>query len=486
MKTFNEIYILDLHGNAKKKEKSPDGSKDENVFEIPRGVAIALFIKKKDAKDSEVYHSEAWGVREKKYEFLLVNDIKTTEWKKLEPNSPYYFFVPRDEKGREIYESFAKVTEIFKENVTGIVTARDSFVIDFNKETLYSKIKTFLDERISDDDIKKFLKEILGRTKIEDVENYAWRVSDARQELRRVKDLEKYFTKILYRPFDVRYIFYHDSVVWRTRKDIMQHMLAGENLGLITCRQAQNGFRHAFVSDKIVEFNLTGTAGRYGSGYLFPLYLHTSTDKNEMFKDDATISEREPNISPELFDKLSQSYGKSPTPEEIFYYIYAVLYSNIYRTKYAEFLKIDFPRVPFTSDYNLFIKLSDLGEELVNLHLLKSPKLDNPIAKYGGKGNDAVVKVQYNESEKCVYINANNYFENVEPKVYSYYIGGYQVLNKWLKDRVGRILSLSEIETYCKIVTALSETLTLQSQLDSLYPEVEKTILEIKSSMKEE
>jgi len=156
-----------------------------------------------------------------------------------------------------------------------------------------------------------------------------------------------------------------------------------------------------------------------------------------------------------------------------------VLYSNVYRTKYAEFLKIDFPRVPLTTDYNLFIKLSDLGEELVNLHLLKSPKLDNPIAKYSGKGDDAVVKVQYNESERRVYINPNNYFDNVEPIVYSYYIGGYQVLNKWLKDRTGRILSLSEIATYCKIVTALSETLTLQSQLDSLYPEVEKTILEI-------
>ncbi|MDI6744385.1 MAG: hypothetical protein QMD07_03295, partial [Thermodesulfovibrionales bacterium] len=181
-------------------------------------------------------------------------------------------------------------------------------------------------------------------------------------------------------------------------------------------------------------------------------------------------------LSPELIEKLTREFKKTPSPEEIFYYIYAVLYSNIYRTKYAEFLKIDFPRVPFTSDYKLFKKIGNLGEKLVNLHLLKSSELDAPTAKFEGKGNDKVEKPRYEKGK--LYINSSQYFEGISPEVYEYQIGGYQVCDKWLKDRKGRVLSVEEIKHYCKVVTALKKTIELQTKIDSAYPEIEKEIID--------
>ncbi len=474
MKTFNEIYILNLHGNVKKREKSPGGSKDENVFDIQQGVAIALFVKRESETGCKVYYSEIWGQREQKYNWLSINSFKSTHWKELHPSSPFYFFTIRNEEGKEVYEKCPKINEIFKINSVGIVTARDKLTIKNTRDELWNTIINFV--KLDTESARSVYK--LGPDKRD------WKVKLAQQDLIESGMDRNRIVPILYRPFDIRYTYYTGKsrgFCCMPRPEVMQHMLAGENLGLITSRQmAESKVEPAFVSTSIIDLHSITSA--VSISYLFPLYLYPSSNKDNLFKEegnDAQPQEKVPNLNLELIAKLKETYSANVTPEQIFYYIYAVLYSNTYRTKYAEFLKIDFPRVPFTNDYDLFIKLAELGEELVSLHLLKSPKLDNPIAKYGGKGNDAVVKVQYNESEKRFYINDSNYFENVEPVVYSYYIGGYQVLNKWLKDRIGRILSLSEIETYCKIVTALSETLTLQSKLDSLYPEVEKTILEI-------
>lgn len=465
MNTFNEIYILDLHGNSLKKEVCPDGSKDENVFDIRQGVAIGLFIKKKDAKDSEVYHSEEWGLREKKYDFLLSNDIKTTQLKKLEPNSPYYFFSLRDEKGREIYESFMKVTEIFKENVTGIVTARDNFVIDFNKETLRRRIAMFRNLSIPDETVKQTFK--LKDTR-------GWKISKARQELSIETNWDKYFTEILYRPFDKRFIYYSQKMVDWPRPEVMRHMVQ-ENLGLITTRQVAEGiFNHSFVTNYIIDNRFTSS--NKGIAYLFPLYLYPSADKNALFEEGTKPSEKTPNINPELFDKLSQLCGKKPTPEEIFYYIYAVLYSNIYRTKYAEFLKIDFPRIPFTKDHEVFIKMSELGKRLTLLHLLKSPELDPPIARFQGAGDSTVNKVAFNERGNRVYINDTQYFEGVTKEVFEYQIGGYQVLSKWLKDRKGRYMTLQETIAYSRIATSISKTIEIQKEIDTVYPSVETSI----------
>ncbi len=220
-----------------------------------------------------------------------------------------------------------------------------------------------------------------------------------------------------------------------------------------------------------------------------------------LFEAEAEYNARKPNLSPEFVDKLSKAYKKSPSPEEIFYYIYAVLYSETYRTKYAEFLKIDFPRVPFTKDYKLFKKMSEHGNRLVDLHLLKSQELDNPIARFQVEGNNRVEKPKYTpslnpspqgretscpspiggegwERDGRVYINKEQYFEGVSGEVWGYQIGGYQVCDKWLKDRKGRSLSLDEIQTYCKIVTAIQKTIEVQQKIDNLYPELEGSIMD--------
>jgi len=474
MKTFNEIYILDLHGNSLKKEKAPYGGKDENVFDIQQGVAIALFVKRKGETSPRIFHSEVWGLREQKYDYLLNHSFQNTAWQELHPTSPYYFFVQREEEGRENYEKGLKVNEIFGINSVGIVTARDEFTIKWTKEQVLQTVKIFmeLDTEIAREAYK------LGK----DVRD--WKVNFAQKDLKETGLDENRVVSILYRPFDVRYTYYTGKsrgFHCMPRPEVMSHMLAGENLGLITTRQKDKSrVEPVFVSNRIIDSHSITSA--VSISYLFPLYLYPSQgkpSKNEMFTTgEAPIPSRTPNIKKEIFEMLTNYYGQTPAPEEIFYYIYAVLYSNIYRTKYDEFLKIDFPRIPFSKDYEAFKKLSALGEELVNLHLLKSQKLGNPIAKYSGTGEDAVEKVKYVEQEHRVYINPNKYFENIIPEVFAYQIGGYQVLNKWLKDRTGRVLTLSEIEQYCKIITALSETIELQKKIDEVYESVEKSITE--------
>lgn len=460
MKTFNEIYILDLHGNSKKKEKCPDGSKDENVFDIQQGVAIALFVKKEGKNGCKIYHTDLWGEREDKYEWLKFHGVKSANYTEIHPKSPYYFFIPRNTTDIRYYLKWQKIIDVFPLNGVGITTARDKFVIDMDKNALINRIRQFKNFKGSDDELHEYFQ--IRKKK-------GWDIRKAWDTLQNVENLEDFVFPILYRPFDTRWIFYHDSLVWRKVKRVMDHMIQGKNLGIISSRQAQNGFHHALVSDKITEFNLTGIAGSYGSGYIFPLFYFYPMNGSKV---------KEPNISKKTFDFLEDAFGKKPTPEEIFYYVYAILYSNIYREKYAEFLKMDFPRIPFTKDRKLFEKMVKLGNELSEFHLLKSTHLDNPIAKFQGSGNGFVKKVRYDEKTHKVYINDNDYFENVYDNIWKYYIGGYQVCNKWLKSRNGRKLSLDEIENYCKVVTAIEKTIEIQKKIDDLYSNIEENLNE--------
>ncbi|MFV9689615.1 MAG: type ISP restriction/modification enzyme [Desulfobacteria bacterium] len=471
MNSFNDIYLLDLHGNSLKKERCPDGSKDENVFDIRQGTAIALFVKEKGKKSKnnrKVHHAELWGLRKKKYDWLLKNDITTTKWKRLSPKSEFYFFIPRDERLIELYEKSLKVTDIFPENSVGIVTARDKFVIDTDRKALERRIRMFCDKKVPDELIQEPFN-------LKDKSN--WKLKLARERVRNDKDWENSITRILYRPFDIKWIFYHDDLIERSRKKVMRHMMQ-ENLGLVTSRQTQSHFKHVFVTNKIIEFNLTGTAGRYGSGYLFPLYLYPALNKKNLFSHIEEAKGKQPNISKKLSSALSEAYRKEQTPEEIFYYIYAVLYSNSYRTKYSEFLRVDFPRVPFTKEHKLFEEMGKCGKRLVDLHLLQSSELDPPVARFQGKGNNKVEKVKYNEKEARTYVNQDQYFEGVAKEIWEYRIGGYQVCNKWLKDRKGGILSLEDIKRYCKVATAIQRTIKVQRNIDVIYSEVEKGIIE--------
>jgi predicted helicase len=244
------------------------------------------------------------------------------------------------------------------------------------------------------------------------------------------------------------------------------------NLALLVPRRADE-WHHAFVSEEIAIDVAISSASREGN-YFFPLYFFSLSEKKGLFH--AEGATRQPNIKPEVFKSLSQLYKKAVSPEEIFYYIYAVLYSETYRAKYAEFLKIDFPRIPFTKDYNPFKQMSEYGNRLVDLHLLKSPELDSPIARFQGKGANRVEKPKYDDKAGCVFINKEQYFESIPQDVWSYQIGGYQVCEKWLKDRKERILSLDEIQTYCRIVTALQETIEIQRAIDVIYEKVEADI----------
>lgn len=482
MQTFDEIYLLDLHGNQKKKETCPDGSKDVNVFDIQQGVSIGIFIKSQNKeKQVKIFHADLYGMRKNKYEWLIENDIATTEWTKLSPDTPYYFYVKRDESKREKFESFIPIESVLPVNVTGIVTARDQFVIDFEDKQILRRIEDFCDDNFSDSEVKK---------RLNLSENYAWRVSQARGDLKdclKKEKKDKFLKEILYRPFDIRKIFYHPSIVWRTRENIMRHMLTGENFGLAVGRAGQvigrNEWDIVYCSKNITEFNLY----RRGGNNLFPLYLYPAKDQNDFDyeKWPRGLNGRVPNLNKDFVDKLaskvnlkfvSDSCGdlkKDFGPENVLGYIYGIFHSPEYRKRYAEFLKIDFPRVPMPPDKDMFVSIYKIGQELINLHLLEAKILEDEKRwpRFPVQGN-AVVEKGYpkyvahaDEPQKeKVYINKDQYFEGIRPEIWEFYIGGYQVCEKWLKDRRERTLGYDDINHYQKVVVALGETIRLMKE----------------------
>ena len=462
MKTFNEIYIINLHGNSLKKEKTPDGGKDENVFDIRQGVAIALFVKNKERKISKIYHFDLYGLRQEKYDWLDKNEFLKDNYVQIKPQSPYYFFVKHDTETIKKYLDWKKIVEIFPLNGVGMTTARDNFVIDFDRSTLENRIRLFKNSKFDNEELHNFFQ--INKKK-------GWNIRKAWEMLQPISDMElkKYILPIAYHPFCYRYIFWHDSIVWRTARRVMRHMLE-ENIALITPRQYKEE-PGAFITQNIIGHK---TVSAYDINYIFPLFIYPDEKNKNLFNH--TQIGKVANIMQLIFKKLSECYSRKPTPEEILYYVYGVFYSNIYRETYAEFLKIDFPRVPFTSNYDLFVKMGKLGEELATLHLLKSSELDSPIAKYQGSGdNDRIEKVAYKEDEQRIYINKEKYFEGIAPEVWNYHIGGYQVLRKYLKDRKGRMMD--DAPRYCRIVTALYKTIEIQKQIDNIYPEIEKNLV---------
>jgi predicted helicase len=467
METFDEIYILDLHGNSLKKETTPTGGKDENVFDIRQGVAIALFVKNRKQKESFVYYADLYGLRQEKYDWLDKNEFLKENYLPAKPQTPYYFLGKHDTETIKKYLDWKKINEIFPINSVGIATARDRLTIKWSKYEMWNTVLNFI--KMEPEMARQAYD--LGR----DVRD--WKVVFAQEDLKKTgMDRDKIF-QILYRPFDVRFTYYTGrsrGFHCMPRPKVMRHMLE-ENIGLTIGRAGQVvGSEYlwnlVFISNNIIDLNLYYRGGEL----LFPLYVYPDKNKKDLFNQHQI--EKQPNIPQAFFDTLSAVYGKKPTPEDILYYIYSAFYSNIYRETYAEFLKIDFPRVPFTSDYDLFIEMGKLGKELANLHLLKSSELDSPIAKYQGSGdNDRIEKVIYKANEQRIYINKEKYFEGVTPEVWNYHIGGYQVLNKYLKDRKDRMMD--DAPRYCRIVTALYKTIEIQKQIDHIYPEIEKNLV---------
>ncbi len=463
---FDEIYILNLHGNSNIGETCLDGSKDENVFDIKQGVGIAIFVKKeKRAKEAEVFYKDLFGLREVKYDCLLYNDVKTVPWEKLITKEPYYFFVPKEFGKEKEYRSFLSLAQIFGVFNSGVKTHRDHFIVDFDKESLINRLKEFLNEDLTE-------KEISQKFDIRDTRD--WKVEEAREKLRIDKlNIRNY----AYRPFDIRYIAYEICLIDRgcDRYGTMKHFFH-DNLGLATLRSTHlaQPFTNIFITKYVSDIH-------YASDqcYIFPLYLYPDKNKNEF------IDERRPNLSSGFLKNLSiylnsdvkqkgEVGGKLIiSPELILFYCYGVMHSATYRKDYDEFLKIDFPRIPFTKDYNLFLEISKIGEEIGRLHLLESPLLNKIEAEYPVSGDHIMEKPMYDEKAQKIYINKNQYFGKVSKDIWEFTIGGYQVLDKYLKSRKNRNLSQEEIEHLLKVITALKYTIEKMKVADELFKKID-------------
>jgi len=463
MKTFDEIYILNLHGNSLKKETAPDGSPDENVFDIRQGVAISIFIKTDSKKMHSVFYQDLYGNRESKYAWLKANEFSPFEYNQISPTNPFYFFIPTNVFQIRYYSNWPRITDIFPENVTGIVTARDNLAINFDKKTLLRNIETFQNKNFTDD----FVKEIFKLS-----ENYAWKIHSQREEFQGVNDIEDYIKEILYRPFDKRYIFYQPNIVFRMRFDVMHHMLK-ENLALLCKRQGKRKpYSYFFITDTICESCVFESA--FANNTVFPLYLYVDENKKDLYTPESEY--KKPNIEAKIYNGLENVYGRKLSPEDILNYIYGVFYSNIYRETYVEFLEYDFPRVPFTAESALFQQMAALGQRLINLHLLRSPELEQPIARFEGQGEDLTITTpKYDPKTNRVWINPTYYLEGIPPEVWQYQIGGYQVLDKYLKGRKGR--SLEDPRHILRVATALAKTIEIQNEIDPLYPQVEENLI---------
>lgn len=442
LETFDEIYILDLHGNSKKKEKAPDGGKDENVFNIMQGVSISIFVRKEGEKKDlgKVYHSEIYGKREVKFETLDKSDLKTIKWKKLNYSEPYYFFVPKDFSTHEEYERGFSVTEIFNEYNSGIQTKRDDTTIQFTKKEIENVASDF--QNLSETELRsKYQLPEDGRD---------WKIKLAQKDLMKGFSVEK----IQYRPFDIRYTAYTGNskgFIAYPREKTNKSIVNKDNLSLLTSRMIPptQDFDRILVTKNISDIHSASD-----QTYIFPLYVYA--------EDGTKIS----NLKREIVSQIEGIVGKTK-PEDILDYIYAVLHSPNYREKYKEFLKIDFPRVPYPSDKKIFFKLVELGKELRELHLFESPKLDKLITSYSVAGDNVVEKVEYKNGN--VFINKTQYFGDVPEIAWNFYIGGYEPAQKWLKDRKSRTLDSDDIKHYQKIIIALAETDKLMKKIDGIF-----------------
>ena len=486
LESFDKIYILDLHGNAKKKEVCPNGSPDQNVFDIMQGVSINIFVKTGHKKKNElgkVFHSSLQGKREFKYETLNTSSIKTVNWKQLEYSAPYRFFVPKDFEQDSKYNKGFKIDELLVLNSNGIETKCDVLAIHFNKQTLQSVIEDF-----KKDDVQTL------KSKYKDKEDSSgWNFINAKNSI--LSDVF-FQQKIQYRPFDIRETIITKNsggFIGRSRFEVMKHFL-NTNIGLIIPRQTTQEYRHSFITDRIIDGNITASAKLFGTGCIFPLYLYPENNGQLNF-DQST--ERKPNLNAEIVNEIATKLGLTFTSEkettkgifapiDILDYIYAVLHSPTYREKYKEFLKIDFPRVPYPKDAATFWQLVKLGGEIRQIHLLESPIVEKYITQYPIDGDNVVVKPRFviaNDSEAIskkeqtasflavtgrVHINDTQYFDNVPQIAWNFYIGGYQPAQKWLKDRKDRKLEFEDILHYQKIIVALTETARIMSEIDKI------------------
>lgn len=440
---FDSIYTIDLHGNSKKKETTPDGSKDENVFDIMQGVSINFFIKtgkKKKNALGRLFHYDLYGKREYKYSFLNDNNISTVPYTALNPQEPMYFFVPKDFGLEKEYNKGFAINELFTTCLLGPNSHRDDFAIAFDKETADIRIKDFLDKSITDNEIRKLYS-------IKD--NRDWQLSQART----IVKANDFAEPCLYRPFDYRWMLYGDYAFDYPRPQINNQLIHRNNIALISTRQTKEHFG-VFVSR--VPLGQHKIITPYDGSYISPLY--SFLDNNGTFEKESRVL----NYRMDIVEKVKSKICKDIEPLELFDYIYGMLNSPNYIKKYHEFLKVDFPRVLYPKNIEEYTHISEVGKRLRKLHTMENSSTWDVDVGYPIIGSNVIEKVKYIDNR--VYINETQYFDNIQENIYNYYIGGYQPAQKWLKDRKGLNITFEDIRHYQEIIYSLSETHKIISQ----------------------
>jgi predicted helicase len=471
LKSFSKLFLYNLHGSSNKSERGPGGSYDENVFDIQQGVSILLAVRTPGHEgDGDVFYADLWGDRQSKYALLNRASVEDTEWVSLVPSAPNFLFTPTEPAPAE-YADLWSLPEIMPLYGSGITTARDAFAVDFLQEPLLNRMKDFVNSQVSDAELKL----TYGLE-----ENYAWRLAQARIQASQTVSvdgklktdlLSKQIHNFLYRPFDLRQIYYDEPIVWRTRRKVMANMLVGKNLCLLTTRLTKDEWACS------VSNTLTGhkSLSAYDITYCFPMLVEDA--EKGMF------SGRAANLSSTFLSYLGKrlnllidsetSLPNGISVEHIFGYIYAVTHAPRYKERYEKELVVDFPRIPVTSNLSLFLALAEKGRQLVAFHLLKAedaPQLDQFITQFPIAGNNEVTKVKYTPENGRVAINDDQYFSRVPAATWNFHVGGYQVCEKWLKDRKGRFLTYDDTQHWQRTVVALTETQRIMQEIDALIP----------------
>lgn len=498
LRSFDKILIINLHGKAKPTpETCPDGSKDENVFAIKVGTSINIFIKtgqKREGELADVFYTDLYGLRQEKYDILSEATLESLNFTKVDYTAPYFFFIPQNKEGENEYKRGLSIDELFKINVSGIVTARDGLVIAPQKDELLQRIKKFVNPNISDDEIRKIFFGNKKEGKYLAGDSRGWKLSKARRDIQNYKHEEK-IIRVAFRPLDFQYIYYTPNMVDWGREKVMNNFLRGNNLGVICKKGFPNDTPPIFVSDTISDFRYWSSSGMQGGDYVFPLYIYDENEnienKNMPNLDDHIWHTIEnwvkfgQEFKPLTHNELSGELGfdaepEEPhflTPEDIFDYIYGVLHSPLYLEKYKEFLKVDFPRIPYPKNAEEFEHYKKCGHQLRELHLMHNVPAST--VRFDELGDCMVEQIRAIPNKDdgysySIYINEKQFFSTVPTEAWEMYIGGYQPAQKWLKDRKGRVLSTEDILHYEKIIAVLLETKRIMDTMDDPAAQLEE------------
>ena len=464
LQSFDKVYIFNLHGFSR------DGSNndgDENVFDIQQGVSINIFIKtgKKEPNElAKVMYFEMKGNRQDKYDYLSNHSIANTPFELIEPIEPTYYFIPKSADGKGQYENGIYIKDLFQVFSNGIETKCDEVSIKFSYNDIAQTVQDFRELSIEELKIKYTKKE-----------NASWTYEKARKSILADPPI---LDQVQCFPFDYRYSAIQRNsggFIGRSRYEVMHNLLSDkDNFGLIVPRQTTQDYRHSFVTNRIVNGNITASAKLFGTGSVFPLYVYPI--------DMRTSSDgigRKPNfnmaIVGQIVDKIGLQFEAEKSGNEAMFapidlldYIYGVLHSPSYRKKFNEFLKVDFPRIPYPNDAEEFRRIGKIGGELRKVHLMEvKPPIQTQFNISGSNVVEAT-KITYGDSvDVCkVWINAEQYFDNVPRVAWEFYIGGYQPAQKWLKDRKGMTLEWDDVIHYQRIIAALCKTHELMQQLE--------------------